>query len=86
MSEDEDISHIAGNASDNIKRLLARPSALFAHLPLDIQGPIFGQSIMERLVVTEISVQGKVEEPTKLEGKVVLELTVEEGKFLTISH
>lgn len=86
MSEDEDISHISGNASNKIKRLLARPSAIFANLPLDVQGPIFGQSIMERLVVTEISVQGKIEEPTKLEGKVVLELTVEDGKFMFISH
>ncbi|KAF9458479.1 HotDog domain-containing protein [Collybia nuda] len=78
MSEEENISHISGNASDDIKRMLARPGALFTRFPPNIRGPIFGQSIQDRLVTTEISVQKKEEEPKKLEGRIVLELTVED--------
>lgn len=83
MSEDEDIVHITGNASDEIKRLLAKPSAFFTNLPPpDTHGLIFGQSITERLVVTGVSVHSKTEEPEKLEGRVVCEITVKEGVFL----
>jgi acyl-coenzyme A thioesterase 13 len=85
MSEDCDIAHISGNASEEVKRLLANPGAFFTNLPLDLKGPIFGQSITERLVVTEISVDKKADEPKKLEGRVVCEITVEEGILLSYS-
>ncbi|KAF9463089.1 hypothetical protein BDZ94DRAFT_1260034 [Collybia nuda] len=78
MTEDEDITQIAGNASDDIKRLLGKPCAYFTNLPPGPHGLIFGQSIVERLVVTEISVHRKAEEPKKLEGRLVCELVVDE--------
>ncbi|KAF9449045.1 hypothetical protein P691DRAFT_728616 [Macrolepiota fuliginosa MF-IS2] len=74
-----DISHIQGNASDEIKRVLGYPSAFFyAARTEDFNQPLFGDAIVDRLVCTEISLYAKPEEPRKVEAKVVIETTVEE--------
>ncbi|KAH6902822.1 hypothetical protein BKA70DRAFT_1374281 [Coprinopsis sp. MPI-PUGE-AT-0042] len=63
-----DISHIIGNAPDNVKRV-----------QIPSQGPIFGEEIHKRMVVTEVSIIPKIEEPKKNEGRVVIEMEVAEG-------
>ncbi|KAJ2923168.1 hypothetical protein H1R20_g13924, partial [Candolleomyces eurysporus] len=74
-----DISSIAGNASDNTKQVLSSVHRIFANrTDNDNAGPVFGEAIQKRLEVTEVSVNPKAEEPQRLEGKVVLETTVEE--------
>ncbi|TFK28978.1 hypothetical protein FA15DRAFT_664624 [Coprinopsis marcescibilis] len=73
-----DISHIEGNASDEIKRMLSSTFDLFINPQGKKKGPIFGEDIQRRLVVTEISIVKKAEEPKKLEGRVVLECIVAE--------
>ncbi|KAF8076883.1 HotDog domain-containing protein [Lyophyllum atratum] len=80
MTEDFDVSKIAGNASDDVKSAVADTSFYYAYAhTLDgVTGPIFGESIMKRVVVTEVSVEKKAEESKKLEGRVVCELTVED--------
>ncbi|KAL9713171.1 hypothetical protein Ac2012v2_004412 [Leucoagaricus gongylophorus] len=67
------ISRIKGNASDNVKRALANP-AVYLHA----YQPSFGAAITDRLICTEISLDKKLEEPAKLEAKVVVELEVKE--------
>ncbi|RDB19982.1 Acyl-coenzyme A thioesterase 13 [Hypsizygus marmoreus] len=78
--EDEAVARIAGNASEDVKRALAHPGAFFVNRAMleGVKGPIFGETITNRMVVTEVSVEQKKEEPSRLEGKVVCELTVEE--------
>ncbi|KAF8163831.1 HotDog domain-containing protein [Crassisporium funariophilum] len=81
ISDEEifDISRITGNATDNTKRNLGDPGSFFQNRrPEEIRAPIFGESIQRRLKVTEISVNKKPEEDKKLEGRVVMELDVEE--------
>lgn len=75
----EDISHISGNASDDIKRILGNPGRFYRHFQPSNTPPIFGDSIQTRMVVTEISINNKAEEPRKVEGRVVLELDVADG-------
>jgi acyl-coenzyme A thioesterase 13 len=78
---DQDISHISGNVSDEVKKLCGSPARLFSsgrHSATSTSGPIFGESIFKRIVVTEISVR-KTEEPRKSECRFVCELTVEDG-------
>ncbi|KAF9011743.1 hypothetical protein BDQ17DRAFT_1272058 [Cyathus striatus] len=78
-SDNVDIAHIAGNASPDVKRFLSNPGQFYQNIrSTEVKGPIFGQAIQERLRVTEVSVNRKEEEPNKLEGKVVLEITVAE--------
>ncbi|TFK44002.1 hypothetical protein BDQ12DRAFT_731952 [Crucibulum laeve] len=78
-SSDIDINAIAGNASGDIKHILGNPGAFFANRTgEEFSSPLFGESIQNRLVVTEISVDKKEAEPKKLEGKVVLEIDVVE--------
>ncbi|KAF8165886.1 HotDog domain-containing protein, partial [Crassisporium funariophilum] len=73
------ISHITGNASDDTKRILGDPGSFFQiRRPEEVRAPIFGESITQRIQVTEISVNKKPEEDKKLEGRVVMELDVEE--------
>ncbi|EDR12638.1 uncharacterized protein LACBIDRAFT_292681 [Laccaria bicolor S238N-H82] len=74
----EDISHVSGNASDDIKHILGIPSRFFQHFQAENAPPMFGDSIQTRMVVTEISINNKAEEPKKVEGRVVLELDVAE--------
>lgn len=77
-SEASRISRIKGNASDDIKYTLGNPVIYFGtHL---FERPLFGATIIDRLVCTEIFLDKKVDEPKKLEAKVIVELEVKEGK------
>lgn len=70
-----DISQVAGNAPDNIKARLGSVTGFLG-------GPesnSFGNSIQLRLKVIELSIISKTEEPSKLEGRAVLEIDVAEG-------
>ncbi|EDR00370.1 uncharacterized protein LACBIDRAFT_314361 [Laccaria bicolor S238N-H82] len=74
-----DISHIAGNASPEIKRFLGYPSLFFgSHMSANVDSPIFGEEIQKRIKVTELSVDEKREEASRLEGRVVAEIVVAE--------
>ncbi|EAU82753.1 hypothetical protein CC1G_10658 [Coprinopsis cinerea okayama7 len=75
-NNDLDISHVKGNAPEEIKRLLVSPYRLYKSN--QAQGPLFGEEIQKRLVVTEVSILQKAEEPLKQEGRVVLETDVAE--------
>lgn len=75
-----DISHIAGNASDDLKRLIGDPGSFFSsRRPESVEGPIFAESIQRRLRCTEISINKKAEEERKLEARYVVETEVAEG-------
>lgn len=78
-----DISQIAGNASDDIKRIIGNPSDFFQnHHVKDFRSPIFGESIQKRMKVVEISLNRKAEEEKKLEARLVVELDVTEGQYI----
>ncbi|KAK7676225.1 hypothetical protein QCA50_020804 [Cerrena zonata] len=73
--KDVDVSHIAGNASDDIKRFV-NPSLIYLSSK---RGPTsFGAPITQRMKLSEVSIVKKAEEPTREEGRVVCLLTVEE--------
>jgi acyl-coenzyme A thioesterase 13 len=77
-----DISHVKGNASDEIKRIVGDPVAFFRRFrTLDFKSQLFGETIADRLRVTEISLYEKPEEPKKMEAKVIVEITVKEGTY-----
>ncbi|KAF8180203.1 HotDog domain-containing protein [Pholiota molesta] len=71
-----DTTHIAGNASDDIKQLLGNPGAFLTNRPTSHHGPIFAEDIQRRLKVTEISIQRKAEEERKMEARYVVEVEV----------
>ena len=78
-----DISHITGNASDDIKRTIGNPGAFFQHRVENLiasSSSLFGESILKRMKVVEISLNGKAEEEKKMEARVVVELDVTEGQ------
>ena len=73
------ISRIKGNVSDDIKHTLGNIAIYFGtHLS---EPPLFGATIIDRLVCTEIFLDKNVDEPEKLEAKVVVELEVKEGRW-----
>ncbi|KDR84291.1 hypothetical protein GALMADRAFT_237049 [Galerina marginata CBS 339.88] len=80
MTEEFDVSQVAGNAPEEIKRSLGNAKAYFASFrkPGQRQLNMFGKAIQERLKVTELSIVKKAEEPNKVEGRAVLELDVAE--------
>jgi len=85
MSSNQDVSHISGNVSDEVKRFLGNTVDFFiGRRPGPL--PIFGESIIKRMVVNEISVKEKAEEPQKLEGRFVCEITVEEGLSIYLAN
>ncbi|ESK94095.1 hypothetical protein Moror_12840 [Moniliophthora roreri MCA 2997] len=78
VSSRSDISHINGNAPDHVKAFLADPTTLE---DVSGQGQLvkgFGHDIISRMVVTEVSVNKKQEEPLKQEGRVVVKMKVEQ--------
>jgi acyl-coenzyme A thioesterase 13 len=79
---DQDVSHILGNVSDEVKRICGNPARFFSSRHSAASGPIFGESVFKRIVVTEITVRKTVEESQKSECRFVCELTVEEGPFI----
>ncbi|KAG6844358.1 hypothetical protein H0H87_007539 [Tephrocybe sp. NHM501043] len=78
LFEERDISQVAGNAPNDVKAAVADTSMFFARRIDGVTGPIFGEAITKRMIVTEVSIDKKAEEPLKTEGRVVCELTVEE--------
>ncbi|KAF9058184.1 HotDog domain-containing protein [Panaeolus papilionaceus] len=76
----DDISHIAGNAPDNVKRLVGDPKTFFtSQTPGGSSGhPIFGEAIQRRLSAIEMSINKKAEEPKKTEARYVMEIEVAE--------
>lgn len=80
-SSKPDVSHIRGNAPTEIKERLSNIKAYFrSFAPTKFQDlpNTFGKSISNRFAVTEISILSKVDEESKLEGKVVVEIEVDE--------
>ena len=86
MTTDVDTSKIAGNVSDDLKKIVGDLGRVFYRRSLenDATGRAFGASIISRAKVTEISVLPKAEEPEKLEARVVCELDVEEGETISV--
>lgn len=64
----------AGNVPQEAKEAISRMCSGL------VEGPAFGQSISRRMVVTEMNVAQKPEEPRKVESRIVMELDVEEGE------
>ncbi|KAK7029372.1 hypothetical protein VNI00_014626 [Paramarasmius palmivorus] len=86
ISSRSDISRISGNASDHVKAFLADPTTLE-----DVSGQSqlvrgFGYDIISRMVVTEVSLNKKQDEPLREEGRVVIKMKVEQGtKVVNVS-
>ncbi|PPQ63157.1 hypothetical protein CVT24_005797 [Panaeolus cyanescens] len=77
--ESFDISNIAGNAPDEVKRMFGDPGAFFINRrPFGVDNKIFGEDIQKRLKVTEISIVPKAEESKKTEARFVMETEVAE--------
>lgn len=76
-----DASKIAGNAPLHVKQTLGNPIKWLESVvaPEHKDANFFGKAIYERLRVTEISIDKKVDEESKLEGRVIVETVVEEG-------
>lgn len=76
----QDPSKIIGNASEDVKRLIGDPVPIFLG-KRSIRDGSFGASIIKRLIVKEVSVVDKFEEPRKKEGRVVCEVIAKEGAY-----
>ena len=79
-----DVSKVTGNAPLPVKQRLGDSRAYFGSwTDPAYKDPsyVFGRSIADRFRVTEVSVNKKVDEGSKLEGKVVLELEITKGAF-----
>ncbi|KJA29567.1 hypothetical protein HYPSUDRAFT_60425 [Hypholoma sublateritium FD-334 SS-4] len=84
LTEEQDVSHISGNVPPHIKRALSNPKAFYeSRLERKIEGPVFFEGIQERLLVKEISVRPKSADAANFEGRVVVELDVEEDMVNT---
>ena len=70
-----------GNASDEVKCKLGIPAKAYGHICVG-SNPIFADSIVKRMTVTEISIEKKVEEPQKSESQVICKITVEDSLSL----
>jgi len=81
-----DVSQVGGNASEDIKAILGDPKRFFNSFlkPGQRELNAFGKAIQDRMVVTELSILKKAEEPNKLEGRAVLEIDVTEGTSVNI--
>ena len=79
MDDNMDVSHVSGNASDDIKRVFNPPLAFVIAVGTEKQ---FALPIVERMVLKEISILDKAEEPLKKESRLVCELDVAEGTYI----
>ena len=78
-----DISQITGNASDNIKHAVGHIGGFFKNRRVkDLSTSIFGESILNRMKVVEVSLNRKAEEEEKMEARVVVEVDVTEGQHI----
>lgn len=75
-----DASTIGGNASRELKQSLVDLISAAAKLNKAKGTPGFEPEIASRIAWTEISILPKAEEPERPEGRVVAEITVEEGE------
>ncbi|EEB95436.1 hypothetical protein MPER_05598 [Moniliophthora perniciosa FA553] len=68
-----DISHISGNASDDIKEILANPVSRYLCIDGDPdKGTGYSHEIAKRLIITEVSILKNPEEPQSKEvGRVI---------------
>ena len=80
MDDSFDISQIAGNASDDIKRTIGNPGSFF-----HVNHSEFGGSILKRMKIVEVSLNRKAEEEKKMEARVVVELDVMEGQYTMLN-
>ncbi|KAG2073637.1 hypothetical protein BDR04DRAFT_1094594 [Suillus decipiens] len=80
---DIDASQVEGNASPDIKHslLAALQYMQLSHVSQSTSKSLgsFEAEFASRLQLTEVSILSKTEEPEKLEGRVVLQATVDEG-------
>ncbi|PBK63426.1 uncharacterized protein ARMOST_05952 [Armillaria ostoyae] len=77
-SGSEDVSSIAGNVSDEIKRIVGFPMRIFRMTTDEGEPTGFGATFTSGMTVSEVSMVPKAEEPTKQEGRVVCKLVVTE--------
>ncbi|KAF8632816.1 hypothetical protein AX15_001676 [Amanita polypyramis BW_CC] len=77
---------IAGNASDDVKRHLSDPARVFLGKGSHANDKLFGAGIIKRMVVREISILDKAEEPRKKEGRVVIEVVNHEDMLNGIGN
>ena len=78
-----DASQVGGNAPEWIKKTLGDPQTFFKSFlrPGQKRLDVFGREIEERMVVVELSIIPKAEEPKKLEGRAVCEMDVTESEW-----
>jgi len=69
-----DPTELAGNVSSEVKEMV---STMWANM---IPGNEFGHSVGRQLSYKEISFIEKAEEPQRMEGRVVVEVVVKDGK------
>jgi len=76
-----DVSEIKGNAADKTKRILGNVQEIFRNhsSASDSDGATFTERMHRSMEVIEISVNPADAEPKKMEGKVIIELTVHPG-------
>ncbi|KAG1873621.1 HotDog domain-containing protein [Suillus subalutaceus] len=79
---DMDPSQVEGNASSEVKHTLlgALQSMRLSHISQSTDKPFrgFEAEFASRLQLTEVSILSKAEEPEKFEGRVVIQVTVDE--------
>ncbi|KAJ8088917.1 hypothetical protein PM082_014163 [Marasmius tenuissimus] len=72
-----DISHVSGNAPDDVKRIIAYPSVfVFSINGEPERGTGYSDEVAKRLVVSEVTLVKSSEEPSKDVGRVVCDLEV----------
>ncbi|KAK7041794.1 hypothetical protein VNI00_009083 [Paramarasmius palmivorus] len=78
---DTDISHVSGNASDEIKRAIADPTKRLFCIDGDpAKGTGYSHAVAKQMVFTEVSILRNPEDPKAKEvGRVVCELVVNDG-------
>ncbi|KAG1892047.1 hypothetical protein F4604DRAFT_1697036 [Suillus subluteus] len=85
---DIDPSQVEGNASSEVKHTLLgalqsmRPSHISQSTGKPSRG--FEAEFASRLQLTEVSILSKAEEPEKFEGRVVFQVTVDEGTLCVL--
>lgn len=75
---DQDFSKIAGNAASDIKEFMS--TIMWDVMTNKASGTGFARTVGRRLLMREISFVEKAEEPERKEGRVVIEITVDEGE------
>lgn len=82
----QDPTTISGNASYDIKKYLADPQTSFNTLVERELRTTFAESVVEKIVISEVSVVQNAIEPSRQEARVVCSIKVAEGMFSTLSN